>query len=134
MEAAGTMASLDLSGVPILVVDDREDDVDLFADILELAGAVVQRATTLLDAVSAFDRRPARVVITDLAMPSGSGWELLAELRLRDRLLPVVVITAQLVPGTGWLIARGFDAVLYKPVDPTELVALVAHLTGGRLA
>jgi hypothetical protein len=23
---------------------------------------------------------------------------------------------------------QGFDAVLYKPVDPAELVALVAHL------
>lgn len=127
------MASLDLSGVPVLAVDDREDDVDLFADILECAGAVVQRATTLLDAVSCFDRVPIRVVITDLAMPGGSGWDLLHQLRLRDRFVPVVAVTGQLLPGTGWLIARGFDAVLYKPVDPTELVALIAHLVSRRM-
>jgi CheY-like chemotaxis protein len=126
------MGSLDLSGVPVLVVDDHEPDVEIFAYILTFHGAIVQRATTVLDAITNFERQPPRVVITDLAMPNGSGWDLLHEVRRRDATVPVMVITAQFLPGTGWLIAEGFDAVLYKPVDPAELVALVAHLAPPR--
>ena len=122
------MESLDLSGVPVLVVDDHEPDVEIFAYILTCYGAMVQRATTGLDAITSFERQRPRVVITDLAMPNGSGWDLLREVRRRDAAVPVIVVTAQFLPGTGWLIAQGFDAVLYKPVDPADLVALVAHL------
>ena len=123
------MAAIDLSAVPVLVVDDHEDDVDLFAEILECSGAIVQRATTLLDALASYDRVKARVVVTDLAMPGGSGWDLLAQVRQRDCLLPVVAVTGRLLPGAPWLIKRGFDAVLYKPVDPGELVAVVKQLS-----
>jgi len=125
------MDSRDLSGTAVLVVDDHEDTTDLFADVLECEGAIVQRATSLLEALAACDAVPIRVAVTDLAMPNGSGVQLLVELRRRSPRMPVIAVTAQLLPGTPWLIRQGFAAVLYKPVDPTELVAVVAHLAAG---
>ena len=122
------MASLDLSGATVLVVDDHEDTADLFADILEYRGAIVHRATSLLDALGHLDHNSIQVIVTDLAMPAGSGWDLLEHVRQRRGFIPVVAVTAQVAPGGPWLISRGFAAVLYKPVDPGELVTVVAEL------
>ena len=102
--------------------------MDLFAHLLEQAGAICLRAMTMLDAVAIFDRLTIRVVVTDLLMPGGSGLELLVALRERRPSVPVVAATAQLVPSNDVLIARGFSAVVFKPIDPGELLAVVWHL------
>ena len=125
--------ALDLSGIPVLVVDDHEDSADLFAAILEGSGAIVHRASGMLEALSYFDRLPIKVIVTDIAMPGGTGWDLLREVRQRDlqqrpRWTRVIAVTARRDPGSARLIEQGFCAVLHKPVDPAELVAVVARL------
>ena len=125
----------DLSGIPILVVDDHEDSADLFADVLEASGAIVYRATGMLEALNYFDRWPIKVIVTDIAMPGGTGWDLLwevrqRELRQRPRWTRVIAVTARRDPANTWLMQQGFSAVLYKPVDPAELIAVVSRLVG----
>ena len=125
--------AVDLSGIPVLVVDDHEDSADLFAGILERSGAIVHRATGMLEALNYYDRLLIKVIITDIAMPGATGWDLLWEVRQRDlrqrpRWTRVIAVTARRDPGSAWLIEQGFCAVLYKPVDPAELVAVVSRL------
>ena len=120
----------DLSGLQVLVVDDDEDTADLFADILERAGAVVQRATNLLDAVDRIREIKIGVVATDLAMPGGTGWDLAREVRQVRPMMPIVAVTGRLLPASPqWLIDQGFSAILFKPVDPAQLVAVIWHLS-----
>ena len=118
----------DFSGFGILVVDDHEDTMDLYAAILEEAGAIVQRATNLLDALNLFQQVQIRLVVTDIAMPGGSGWDVLREVRRLAPLVPFVAVTGQLFPDGHELVDRGFDAALLKPIDAAELLAVVGEL------
>ena len=127
---AATARPADLSGIGILVVDDHEETMDLYAAVLEQAGAIVQRATNLLEALNLFQQVEIDVVVTDIAMPGGSGWDVFRELRMRSPGVPVVAVTGQLVPGGRELVDRGFAAALLKPIDPAHLVAVVGHLIG----
>jgi CheY-like chemotaxis protein/anti-sigma regulatory factor (Ser/Thr protein kinase) len=68
------------------------------------------------------------VVISDLGMPDMNGWELLAQIKQRDRRVPTVLIT-------GWgrqvsdeeARARGVDFVIEKPFDQDDLRAVLAE-------
>ena len=122
------MPGADFSGFGILVVDDHEDTMDLYAAILEEAGAIVQRATNLLDALNLFQQVQIGLVVTDIAMPRGSGWDVLREVRRLAPLVPFLAVTGQLFPDGCELVDRGFDAALLKPIDPAELLAVVGEL------
>ena len=119
---------VDFEGFGILVVDDHEDTMDLYAAVLEQAGAIVQRATNLLEALNLFQQVRIGLVVTDIAMPGGSGWDVVRELRKHAPWVPFVAITGQLFPDGRELVDRGFAAALLKPIDPAELVAVVGHL------
>jgi CheY-like chemotaxis protein len=130
---ASRMASIDLSGITALVVDDHEDTVDLFAEVLSAAGAIAHGATSLLEAMNGLTQSKVHVVVADIAMPGGSGIDLLVLMRQTGNVMPALAVTANLIPSSRDLILRsGFSAVIYKPVDPAQLVAVVAHLVGER--
>ena len=119
---------VDLSGSAILVVDDHEDTVDLYAAVLEQAGAIVQRATNLLEALNLCEQVEIDVVVTDIAMPGASGWDVFREVRMRAPSVPIVAVTGQLVPNGRALVDQGFAAALLKPIDPAHLAAVVGYL------
>lgn len=77
------------------------------------------------------------VLVTDLAMPGITGWELIPLLRARRADLPVVVMTGYLPPGGGQVLfadKRGPLALLHKPFGIGQLYAalgtVVSHSTG----
>jgi len=81
----------------ILIVDDDEPIRQTLADILELNGYRVVSATNGMEGWQlALAERPA-VVISDIAMPVMSGFELLEKFRLDPalRTIPVIVISAK---------------------------------------
>jgi len=80
----------------VLVVDDHEDTRQMSVIVLRSQGfnaRAVDGAARAFDAACA--ERP-DVIVTDLAMPDGDGWELLHQLAAdtRTRDIPVVVVTA----------------------------------------
>ena len=118
----------DLSGSAILVVDDDEDTMDLYAWVLEQAGAIVQRATNMLEALNLLQQVEIDIVLTDMAMPGASGWDMLREVQMRAPGVPIVAVTGQLIPDSRALLDQGFAAALLKPIDLAHLVAVVNHL------
>jgi two-component system, OmpR family, response regulator QseB len=78
----------------ILVVED--DDALRTAIRLNLVkrGYPVREATTLRDALQAFDEVRPDVLLLDLNLPDGSGQDLLVELRTRGVTLPTVLMSA----------------------------------------
>lgn len=71
------------------------------------------------------------VLVTDLAMPRVTGWELIPLMRARRADLPVVVMTGYLPPGGGQTLfadKRGPLALLHKPFDISQLFAALGRV------
>ena len=123
-----------LHGVRVLVVDDEEDTVDLFAAALAACGAEVVIATSAPEALGLVTLRSPAVVVSDIAMPGTDGYWLVREIRQltdeRLRTIPVIAVTAF---GRNHMrqesFAVGFVDHLEKPVDPEALCRAVARAT-----
>ena len=70
--------------VRVLVVDDSEDQLNLFRTYFERAGCTVVGATTALEAIDAFEANDPDLTVIDLVLPGMDGWELAAALRDRN--------------------------------------------------
>ena len=119
-------------GVRVLVVDDDEDSVELFAAALTACGAEVVTANSAPDALRLLAARVPDVVVTDIAMPGADGYWLVREIRqLRDATASTVPVVAVTAFGREHIrsraLASGFFDYLEKPVDPVVLCAAVTR-------
>ncbi|MGH9372485.1 MAG: response regulator, partial [Vicinamibacterales bacterium] len=115
-----------------LVVDDEPDARELFASILESAGATVRTASSAADALRLLDERT-DVLLTDIEMPGQDGYELLRHaLGARDlssqRLVTIAVTAYARSVDRKRSLDAGFDRHLAKPVEPAELISVIASL------
>jgi DNA-binding response OmpR family regulator len=109
----------------ILIVDDDRDLVDLMRQYLEGEGFVVEAAIDYGSGLRAALSGNHELVILDVNLPGGSGFELLKKLRAESN-LPVVLLTAR-----GDSVDRivglhiGADDYVPKPFEPREVVARI---------
>jgi CheY-like chemotaxis protein len=121
------------SGLRVLFVDDDPDELEMYRLMFELAGAQTAVALSLEEATRALGVEPFDVVVSDVALPDGSGYELVRRLRGRGATPRVVAIalTGYTSPADrAEALAAGFDAHCPKPYLPDDLVALIARLAG----
>jgi len=119
-----------LSGLRALVVDDEADARDLMATILSMKEAEVQTAETIAEAMKIITDWAPDIVISDIAMPGGGGYELIRRLRKGGNKAPAIAITAHAGDEARLrALAAGFQMHLPKPVEPYELVVSIASLT-----
>ena len=113
----------------ILVVDDDLDTLTAMRRVLAHLGYVVAISTDGHDAIRKLTRDPADLLITDMLMPHGDGFELIIALHRNFPTLPVVAMSGggHLGPEVYLGMARGFriDGVLRKPVTRDELVLAI---------
>ena len=124
-----------LRGVRVLVVDDEPDARELIAEVLEQCNAAVSSAASVREALAEVERLRPDVVLSDIGMPGEDGYDLIRELRAREKeaggRLPALAVTAFASPqDRERALTAGYDVHLPKPVDPPELVEMVAKLTG----
>jgi PAS domain S-box-containing protein len=125
----------DLSGIKVLVVDDEEDSLSVVSRILQRRGANVLGTTTMKEALDEFIKFGPDVVVSDIGMPEHDGYELINRLRSLPggRTVPAIALTA-LARGEDRTRAlrAGFQLHVAKPVDFSELVAVVQNLAALR--
>ena len=113
-----------LTGRLILLIDDVLDNLEVMQEVLELSGAEVITATNGLEGLEKAARHP-DVIVTDLAMPVMTGYELLHALKdnRATAQIPVIVLTAH-ATDTYRLdaFAAGSCSFLVKPVPMTTLM------------
>lgn len=114
----------------VLVVDDDADVALLVKTVLERrAGCEVVVAEEGRAAVERLATFEPDVVVTDIEMPGIDGLELLAEVRRRDPLVPVIVMTAHVSVDYAVSALRAqADEFLTKPLDNARLVESVSRL------
>jgi PAS domain S-box-containing protein len=121
----------DLRGISVLSVDDEPDSAEVVRLILQRGGASVRTVRSMDEALAAFaDFRP-DVVLTDIGMPDHDGYEFINRLRALPggRAVPAVALTALARSEDRTRALRaGFQMHVAKPVEATELVAVVRSL------
>ncbi len=112
----------------VLLVDDDEDLRELFASVLQEAGADVRTASDAKDAMRTVLQWRPSVVVSDLAMPSMDGFTLLREVRSIDQLrqIPAIAVSGfSRTKDRAAALAAGFQELISKPLAPDDLIAVV---------
>jgi CheY-like chemotaxis protein len=115
----------------ILVVEDSFETRDSFTVLLELDGYDVIVANDGDEALAKALREVPDLVVTDVRMPHVNGIEMVRQLRKDPAFgsrVPILVVTGYAADYVEEAIAAGANHVLGKPVNPDELLALVASL------
>src|SRR5689334_13695469 len=115
----------------ILVVDDEPDVQMLLRTFFERQGYTVYRARDGQEAIEVARRYKPDMILMDIQMPRKTGVEAVRELRADPDFAhtPMLALTAYVrsyLPAD--VIRAGFDQVLFKPFDFSQLEATVDDL------
>jgi PAS domain S-box-containing protein len=129
-----------LTGVRVLVAEDHVDTADLMRTVLQGRGAIVQIVDSISAALSALADSPVDVLVSDIGMPDGTGYDLMARVQERAGTAgraapPAVAVTAYAgADDRERALAAGFLGWAPKPIDPALLVEAVARAALARFA
>lgn len=121
-------------GLVVLMVDDTEANLSFKLSLLEPAGYTVLTASGGVEALALARSQHVDLILADVVMAGGSGFELLAAVRADPalRALPFVFLTATARDDGSRErgLSLGADAYLLRPIEPegllTELRARLA--------
>lgn len=119
------------SKLRVLVAEDEHLAALVVEDALSDEGHQVVLACDGHEALDIAETFDFDVLLTDLAMPRVTGWELISRLRARRADLPVVVVTGYLPPGGGQPLfadKRGPTALLRKPFALIQLFTALGQV------
>jgi CheY-like chemotaxis protein len=110
----------------ILIVEDHDDTRDALERFLSRCGYGVAVAADLRTALNLLQAQPFDAIVTDIALPDGTGYALISEVRRRGISIMAVALTAYSYPrGADEPRVTGFDYYLRKPLDTVKLRALL---------
>jgi FixJ family two-component response regulator len=122
-----------VGGSLISVVDDDESVRESLPDLLREFGFEVEAFASAEEFLGSDRMSETRCLILDVAMPGMSGPDLLRELIVRQRHIPIIFITAHGDQATRpRLIAQGAVDCLLKPFSDTALRAALDVAFGAR--
>ncbi|HME91068.1 MAG TPA: response regulator [Myxococcaceae bacterium] len=124
-----------LSGLRVLFVDDQLDARELVTELLQVYGAEVIAVESVASALKALQSNSPDVLVSDIGMPREDGYDLIRKVRALGEenggSIPALAVTGFAgVEDNRRALAEGFQKYLAKPIDPAELVSLVAQLAG----
>jgi CheY-like chemotaxis protein len=122
-----------LAGVTVLFVDDQPEARELVSLLLGRYGAEVVAVETAEQAMGALGSASPHVLISDIGLPGEDGYALIRRVRALEPSaggnVPAIALTAYARPEDQRRAKHeGFQVHLAKPVEPDELVDLVASL------
>jgi CheY-like chemotaxis protein len=125
----------ELEGLHILVVDDEEDGRMLVTTVLEKCGAQTTAVNSASAAFEALQTERFDILISDIGMPDEDGYSLIRKIRRltseKGGQIPAAALTAYArVEDRMKVLRAGFQIHLPKPVEPAELIAVIASLAG----
>jgi PAS domain S-box-containing protein len=133
--------SLNLKGIRILVVDDEVDTLELLVFILEQYGAQVYGVTSAKEALEVFAQWHPDLLLSDIGMPEVDGYTLIhqiramsqeqgGQMRSQSESMPKAIALTAYAGETDQqqILKAGFQRHVTKPVNPVELVTVIASL------
>jgi signal transduction histidine kinase/CheY-like chemotaxis protein len=122
-----------VAGLRVLIVDDEPDARAMVKRLLEDYGATVTAASSAQEGIERLQAEKPDVVVSDIGMPGEDGYSMMRRIRSlapeQGGQTPALALTAYArVEDRDRSILAGFQMHLPKPVEPTELVLIVAAL------
>lgn len=124
-----------IEGVKVLIVDDEPDARALVKRLLEDCGVEVSTAASAAEALDTLQSQRPHVLISDVGMPGEDGYSLIRRVRAlgpeHGGDVPAVALTAyaRSEDRTRSILA-GFQLHIAKPIEASELIAVIAALAG----
>lgn len=98
--------------------------------ILVMTGHQVEVAPNVACALRADGRAHPDLLLSDLGLPDGTGWDLLRAMRAQGMRGPAIAVSAYNSEGDMRASREaGFAAHIVKPVEPEHLLKLIAELS-----
>jgi CheY-like chemotaxis protein/anti-sigma regulatory factor (Ser/Thr protein kinase) len=125
----------ELAGLKVLVLDDEQDARELVQAVLERAGARVSLASTAAAALQVVRTERPDAIVSDIGMPDEDGYVFIRNLRALSReeggRTPAIALTAYArAEDRRKALVAGFQNHAAKPVEPQELLIVLANLAG----
>jgi CheY-like chemotaxis protein len=120
----------------VLIVDDHVDTTELLRALLGRRGFEVTVAGSVAAALAAAEAGPIDVLVSDIGLPDGNGYDLLRQLRANRHdgdLLPAIALSGRdRAADVERARAAGFDEYLGKPVGIDQLVDALGRVSPAR--
>ena len=113
----------------ILMVEDHGETRDVLADLLRHVGHEVAVAASVAAAVQAINAERFDVILSDIGLPDGSGYSLLAQARQKQPTIRAIALTGFVTEQDAQFSRQaGFDFHLTKPLDFHELRTVLGRM------
>lgn len=110
----------------ILIADDEKEIIKLLKIYLETDGVSVYEANDGAQALDILESNGIDLALVDIMMPKIDGYQLIKQIRQREKYIPVMVISAKITLSDRVLgIDLGADDYITKPFEPLEVAAKV---------
>ena len=134
-ESASLQPPPALAGMHVLVVDDEEDAREMLRILLSNCGLRVSVASSAREGLEVLRRERPEVLVSDIGMPGEDGYSFLQKLRAQPAeeggRTPAVALTAySRAEDRTRALRSGFNMHLPKPVELSELLLVLASVTG----
>ncbi len=119
-----------LSGQSVLVAEDEETNFSYLKSILiRETGSIVLHAENGRKAIDLFKSNPnIKLILMDIKMPEVDGFEATRQIKLINREIPIIAITAFAMSGDeAKALAAGCDGYLSKPISKKSLMEKMAE-------
>jgi CheY-like chemotaxis protein len=114
----------------ILVVEDHDDTREVLANLLRHIGHEVLSAASSGEALKAIDAAKVDILVSDIGLPDGSGYALLAQARQAQPTMRAIALTGfGTAQDARFSREAGFDFHLTKPLDFHELRTVLAQIS-----
>jgi PAS domain S-box-containing protein len=124
-----------LEGLRVLVVDDEADTREYLRTLIEGCGAGVTVAASAAEGLAALRRERPDLLVSDIGMPDEDGYGFIRKVRAlpaeEGGRTPAAALTAYArVEDRARVLMSGFQSHVPKPVEPLELLAVLASMAG----
>jgi signal transduction histidine kinase len=109
----------------VLLVEDHADTLRVLSSILTKDGFCVRTAASVADARKLLDCESFDVLITDIGLPDGSGYQLMHAARQSQSLRGIAISGFGMEEDVQRSMEAGFEHHLIKPIDAQQLEALL---------
>jgi two-component system CheB/CheR fusion protein len=115
------------SGLRVVVVENHDDTRLLLCLLLEQLGHSVRAVATMREALRELAERDCDVLISDIGLPDGDGWELMRRLDPHHRPRIAIAMSGRGMSGDrARSQAAGYRHHLVKPTGPEQIADILA--------
>lgn len=127
-----------LQGTRILAVDDSSDTRELLSAVLEGCGATVTTAASVSEALDVFAGWKPHLLVCDIGMPEQDGYAFIKAIRQlphgKGGDVPAIALTGYVrVEDRARALQAGYQMFVPKPIEASELCAIIANLVSRKL-